>query len=73
MPRPSDPRSAQQKQLNRKAVKKQSNRRVKSVNGGNYKKSKDGGSYKKLKKQRMPQGGGQRAKSRRCNLPECQS
>ena len=64
---------AAKKQLNRKAAKKQSNRRAKSVNGGNYKKSKDGGSYKKLKKQRMPQGGGQRAKSRRCNLPECQS
>ena len=64
---------AAKKQLNRKAAKKQSNRRAKSVNGGNYKKSNSGGSYKKLKKQRMPQGGGQRAKSRRCNLPECQS
>jgi Protein of unknown function (DUF3300) len=55
-----------------KSAKKLSNRRAKSINAGNYKKS-NGGSYKKIKKQRMPQGGGQRSKSRRCNLPACQS
>jgi Protein of unknown function (DUF3300) len=60
-------------QSNRKAAKKQSDRRIKSMNGGNFKKSKDGGNYKKIRKQRMPQGGGQRSKSRRCSLPECQS
>jgi len=56
-----------------KAAKKLSNRRAKSINAGNYKKSNGGSSYKKFKKQRMPQGSGQRSKSRRCNLPACQS
>ncbi|MCX7347165.1 MAG: DUF3300 domain-containing protein, partial [Alphaproteobacteria bacterium] len=56
-----------------KAAKKQSIRRAKSVNARNYKKSNDAGSYKKFKKQRMPKGSGQRSKSRRCDLPACQS
>jgi len=42
-----------------KAAKTQSNRKASN--------------YKKIRKQRMPQGGGQRSKSRRCSLPECRS